>query len=216
MVQYNAKTWMNRNRVLHPTRGWQYINVPVRKSPHGTPIHDISVVDPAVARTRILGQLKHYEKHAPYYSRVTELITRSFNLTSTDRLVDLNLSALIVICDYLGIRLNWALCSEMELDLSAVNDAGQWALCISRQLGATDYINPSGGENLFNPDDWSESGIKLHIYEAPDWEYTCEPYQHEKNLSILDVLMWNDPGTVRDILARSRAKRIYEPVDTKG
>lgn len=216
VVQYNSKSWMNRNRVLHPASGWQYINVPVRKSPHGTPIHDISVVDLAATRSRILGQLKHYEKYAPYFTQVVELINKGFINTATDRLVDLNVTTISVICVYLGIDFNWSLCSEMDLELDTIDGAGQWALSISEQLGVTDYVNPSGGENLFDPDDWSGSGIRLHIYEAPDWEYSCEPYQHEKNLSILDVLMWNDPGTVRNILARPHVKRIYEPVNTKG
>ena len=216
VVQYNPKTWMNRNRVLHPTSGWQFINVPVRKSPHGTPIHDISVVDLAATRTRILGQLKHYEKHAPYFTRIVELINKGFINTATDRLVDLNVSTLSVICEYLGMDFNWSLCSEMDLELDTIDGAGQWALNISAQLGVTDYVNPSGGEGLFNPDDWSKCGIRLHIYETPQCEYACGPYQFEENLSIIDVLMWNDPDIVRNILIKTHPRHTYEPVDRRG
>ena len=31
-VQYIRHGWVNRNRILHPTEGWQYIIVPIRKS----------------------------------------------------------------------------------------------------------------------------------------------------------------------------------------
>ena len=30
--QYKPKSWMNRNRILHPNKGWQYISVPLSNS----------------------------------------------------------------------------------------------------------------------------------------------------------------------------------------
>ncbi len=30
--QYTPKTWMNRNRVLHPTDGWTYVTAPLSNS----------------------------------------------------------------------------------------------------------------------------------------------------------------------------------------
>lgn len=216
VVQYNPKSWMSRNRILHPDRGWQYINIPVIKSPHGTAIKEISTVNPLTALTKIIGQVDHYKKRAPFFDQVIELINKGFINAPSTRLVDLNISTLAVFCDYLKIDFVWSLCSELNLELDSVDSAGQWALRISEQLGATDYINPAGGENLFNPEDWSKSGIRLHIYEPPDFKYACGAYQYEKNLSIIDVLMWNDPDKIRNILSMTHARRIYEPVGERG
>ena len=44
-VQYNRKSWMNRNRILHPNNGWQYINAPVHHAPRGTLIEKVFVQD---------------------------------------------------------------------------------------------------------------------------------------------------------------------------
>ena len=68
VVQYNAKSWMNRNRILHPKEGWQYITVPVEKAPRGTLIRDIRVKDMVDSRERVLGQMVHYKKKAPLLS----------------------------------------------------------------------------------------------------------------------------------------------------
>ena len=216
VVQYNSKSWMTRNRILHPSGGWQYINVPVRKSPHGSPIREISVVNLSDTLARITGQVNHYKKHAPYFTRVIELINKVFNETATNRLVDLNISTLSVICEYLKIQFDFSFCSDLNLDLSSIEDAGDWALSISNQLGATDYINPSGGEKLFKPDDWLRCGINLHIYDPPVFEYICTPYDYVSNLSIIDVLMWNDPVEIKKVFVESHPKHTYMSRDMRG
>jgi len=38
VVQYNDHGRMNRNRIQHSQQSWLYINLTVRKLPHGTPI----------------------------------------------------------------------------------------------------------------------------------------------------------------------------------
>ncbi len=197
IVQYNPKSWMNRNRILRPDTGWQYINVPVRKTEKGTAIHDIRVIKKSVALAKIKGQLRHYKKHAPYYNQVVELIQRSFDTTTSERLADLNIATLSTVCDYLNIRFDHARVSMLDLDLAGINDPGHWALAICQQLGATAYINPPGGRTLFNTDDWSACGIDLQILEPANFEYDCRPYQYVPNLSIIDVLMWNEPVVVK-------------------
>lgn len=203
VVKYNDKSWMSRNRILHPSRGWQYINLPVAKAPHGTPIHAIRAKDKVAARERICGQLEHYRRRAPHFDAVVELIDTAFAVDS-DRLVDINVSGIAAVCARLGIEFNAVLCSEMDLELGSVEHAGQWALHIARQLGATEYLNPPGGRDLFHPEEWDASGIRLRFTELPDFSYSCAPYQFVEHLSILDVLMWNDPDAARRALCRVR------------
>ena len=57
--QYIRHGWINRNRILHPQQGWQYIIVPVKKHKRDTPINQIEIVPPALWSPRILGQLMH-------------------------------------------------------------------------------------------------------------------------------------------------------------
>jgi hypothetical protein len=201
IVQYNAKSWMSRNRILHPQRGWQYINVPVAKAPHRTAISQIRIKDRAAALQRVIGQLDHYRGQAPYFGRVRDLVQSAFAIGS-DRLVDLNVAGMVAVCDYLGIGFRYSLCSQMGLDLSSVEHAGQWALEIARQLKASAYLNPPGGRDLFHPHEWEEAGIRLEFMSMPQYRYVCPPYEFVENLSILDVLMWNDPVKVAQALGK--------------
>ncbi len=200
IVQYNPKSWMSRNRILHPSKGWQYINVPVQKKERGTLLKETVVIDPPGALSRILSQLDHYKKKAPHYLEVIELIKRGFEEARSRKLVDINVSTLSVICEYLEIQFNWTLCSEMELNFDNIDRAGHWALEISEQLGATEYLNLPGGRELFNPDLWRHRGIKLHILDPISFEYSCMPYNFEQNLSVIDLLMWNTPEKIREVI----------------
>ena len=195
VVQYNDRSWMNRNRILHPKAGWQYIQVPVAKTPHGTPIHRIRLKDRAAAQTRLLGQLDHYRKHAPYFRQVIDVVHASF-AESSDRLVDLNVAGLASVCAYLGLEFRFSLCSETDLDLEGIEHPGQWALRIAEKLGASEYINPPGGRDLFRQSEWEAASIRLRFTEMPSFSYPCGPYPFIDNLSILDVLMWNRPAEI--------------------
>jgi len=196
VVQYNARSWMNRNRILHPTTGWQYIGVPVQHAPKGTPISGILVQDREAALRRLLGQLEHYRRRAPHFARVIELMRSAFARCASERLVELNTATLAAVCEYLGLPFNWSVCSEMALELGGVEHAGQWALSICRQLGADAYLNPPGGREIFVAEEWKAAGIELDFTDLPAYRYDCASYEFVEHLSIVDVLMWNRPEAV--------------------
>lgn len=198
VVQYNSKSWMNRNRIMHPKSGWQYVSIPVKKSSRGTLIKDIEIQNKEDALNRILGQLIHYKKRAKYYQNVIDLVNEGFNSAKSNKLTDLNISTLQAVCNYLNMDFNWSKCSEMDFDFSNVNHPGQWALEISRQLDAKQYINPPSGKDIFNPREWEDAGIDLVFTKMPQFNYPCPSYEFVENLSILDVLMWNSSEKVRE------------------
>lgn len=201
VVKYAPRSWMNRNRILHPTEGWQYITVPVAKSAEGGAIKDVRALDIAGTHKRIRGQLEHYRKgRARYYSAIVELIDECFSGLEGDRLVDLNVRSMVIVCDYLGIPLDYSILSRMPLDLPEVSHPGQWALEICSAVGADAYLNPPGGRNLFVQHEWDERGIRLGFTDLVSFTYSTAPYPFIEHLSIVDVLMWNAPKTVKTYL----------------
>lgn len=198
VVQYNRRSWMNRNRILHPTESWQYFCIPVEKAPHGTVLSEIRLADRAESERKLLAQLQHYRRHAPYFRRVTDLVRDAFARPGSDTLVGFNLASLAAVAERLGIAFTPERCSQLGLVLDDVEHAGQWALRIATQLGADAYLNPPGGREIFRPDEWAAAGIDLGFTTMNELRYDCAPYAFEPNLSILDVLMWcstDDIGT---------------------
>jgi len=213
VVKYAPKSWMNRNRVLDPSKDWQYINVPVDRHVGEGRICDVTVIEAKAAHARILGQLLHYRKaRAPYYTPVTELVNEAFASHRGKLLRDLNLRTLLAVCNYLGIEINYDILSEMHLTLPAIDHAGQWALEIAGALGAREYINPPSGRDIFREADWRARGIDLSFTKPLDYHYPSGSYTFVERLSILDVLMWNAPDAVKAHLDSLAAQATLEKI----
>jgi hypothetical protein len=60
VTQYTPKTWMNRNRVLHPAGSWNWVTVPLMNSSNSISIREARVLDGAGAYQSALGKLSHY------------------------------------------------------------------------------------------------------------------------------------------------------------
>jgi hypothetical protein len=211
-VKYHRRSWMNRNRILHPTKGWQYVTVPVDRSGEEGAVGHVRVQGLQQTRDRVLGQLDHYRTgRAPHYDAVRELVGRVFDDVADDRLCTLNVSSLRHSCAYLGIPLDYAVLSEMNLALPEIEHPGRWALEIASALGARTYVNPPGGREIFVPEEWESRGIGLSFTELVDFRYACGRYEYVPHLSILDVLMWNTPADVRAYLAGRTAEAVAVP-----
>lgn len=195
VVDYQRKSWMNRNRMLDTKGGWQYISVPVSLDA-GQLIEHARVLDAPAALRRIEGQLGHYRGKAPFFSEALKVLKRAFALCQSDRLTELNARSLQSACDYLGMDFTWTVCSALQLPLPPIEHAGQWALEISSLQRARRYINAPGGREIFRPDEWLERDIELRFLDLTPLTYSTGPYPFIENLSILDVLMWNPPHKV--------------------
>ncbi len=198
-VQYIRHGWINRNRIMHPKDGWQYIVVPLKKHARSTEIKDIEVANDNSWKERIIGQLYHYKKKAPFFNE-TIVFVQGCLATNETSLSRLNAFTLSKACAYLGIYLDLEFFSEMNLKLGTVEGSGEWALQISEAIGAEEYVNPSSGFALFDNQKFRNSNIKLTFRNLLTFEYTCSRYEFIPNLSIVDLLMWNEPEKIKKYL----------------
>lgn len=200
LAQYTPKSWMNRNRVLHPSNGWMYVTAPVQGSSRSKRINEVVLHTANDALRSLIGSLAHYKRKARFYDEVLALVCTAFSTRQGDTLVDIDTAALVAVADYLGLRFEYDICSELGLDLENVAHPGEWALRIARGVGAREYLNPLGGSHLFRADDFQAAGIALRFLDMPPFRYDPAPYQYVPNLSVLDVLMWNNPSEIRNFV----------------
>jgi hypothetical protein len=73
---------------------------------------------------------------------------------------------------------------------------GRWAPWLSGVLSADIYVNPVGGRELFDPSDFAREGVGLRFLNSTPFVYETPGYAFESGLSILDVLMWNQPEVI--------------------
>ena len=198
-VQYIRHGWINRNRVLKPADGVQYIIMPLASHARNTLIKDISVADVEGSRDKILRQIEHYKKIAPYYKQVQTLIAACFAAPQSS-ITEMNAGYLKTICDYIGIEYKIEISSQMNFDYSGVQGAGEWALRMSEQLQATTYLNPVSGMALFDKTRFEQSHIRLQLLQPVIKEYDQRRKQFEPGLSIIDVMMFNEPAAIKNLL----------------
>jgi hypothetical protein len=199
IVQFIRQGWIGRNRILKPGGGWQYIMVPLEKSSTSTPIKDKKIRTNESWQKKILLQLMHYKKKAPYYIKVIELLETGFEFNDTG-ITKLNVRLIKIICDYLCVPFNYGIFSEMDIPIGAVNEPDEWALEISKALKADTYLNPPGGMEFFNREKFEKAGINLKFLKVNLQPYNqlCEPF--EPGLSIIDVMMFNSPEEISIML----------------
>ena len=204
ITQYTPKTWMNRNRVLHPSGGPNWVSVPLANGSISITTSQARVADLAGTARSVQGKLSHYRRKAPHYQAVVDLVAGAFALPAgDDSLVHLNLAGLRAVCRYLDLPFAPQVCSELALDLPADLGPGDWALEIASRLGADAYLNPIGGRALFDPAAYAARGVRLEFLEMPALHYRTGPWESVPGLSIIDALMWNEPASLRDFLLGS-------------
>jgi len=194
--QYIRHGWINRNRILHPTSGWQYFIVPVKKHRRETPINEIEIAKSENWQEKIFGQLNHYRKKARFFSNTVEFIKSCFD-NNSGNLAEFNTNIIKKICELLKIDTEIKIFSKMNISINSVEVAGDWALRICETLGAESYINPPGGENIFDKSAFVKSNIKLIIQDFKNINYPVRGYEFIEGLSIIDVLMWNHLSDIK-------------------
>lgn len=199
--QYTPRSWMNRNRILHPKENWQYVTVPLANSSSSIKTHEARILDIEKAKQSILGKLSHYRRYAPYFNKVSEIVRDAFDRTEDNLLVSLNINALELVCGYLGIPFHCRRAIELEISYPQDIGPGDWAPFISSEIGASEYVNPAGGREIFDRTVFEAVGVELYFSEFSGYEYDTGPYLYQPNLSVLDVMMWNSAENISQQIA---------------
>lgn len=199
-VQFIRHGWIERNRILKPSDGWQYIMVPLKKYSRETIIKDIEINNDQQWKEKILAQLQHYKKQAPYFSNVIDILNEIFSKEYAT-IVDLNLASLKTVCNYLGINTPIQVFSLMNIDIEPANAPDEWALNICKALGNVDeYWNPPGGQSFFDRKKYENAGINLKFHSAILTDYDQKRNVFEPGLSIIDVMMFNSVDEINKML----------------
>jgi hypothetical protein len=205
-VAYRRKTWMTRNRILNRDKQWSYISVPVVKATsHGTVAE--TAIDGTGWRDRIADQLQVYANEAPFFDETLVLVQGVLERGHTT-LAELNTDILRSVARHLDIETPIERLSEMGLTLPDRAEAGEWALLVSQELGASEYRNPAGGVHLFDPNQFSAAGIDLTFHQHRVTRFPTGTFEFVPDLSIIDPLMWCGRNAVG-----SWARRTCGPCD---
>lgn len=192
-VNYIKAGWINRNNILAEDES-QRITLETQGASQNRLINQVAVGANAkkLART-----IEHRYSHAPYFKQVFPVIEEILLQNEKD-LTKFLVYGLQRLSDVLGIHTEWIISSTLEKDSNLRGEDKILAIC--EELGATQYINMPGGKALYKRENFEAKDIHLSFIEPRAITYQQFSQDFVPNLSIIDVMMFNDFDRCRVLL----------------
>jgi hypothetical protein len=198
-VMFIKKGWINRNRIWMQGQDFLF-TIPLEKQSQNKTIRESTVAWNADFPSKFLVQLRSAYKKAPHVDAVMSLI-EGVLAEKPISLADLAGNSIQSTWNYLGLSKKFYLSSE----LSVSSDLGraERLMEITKSLGETVYINAANGQALYDKPSFAEQGVTLQFIQGdlPVYKQGNSP-EFLAGLSMIDVMMWNDIPTIRDMLTR--------------
>ena len=149
---------------------------------------------------KVLAQLVCYKRRAPLYNEVILFLKKAFEI-DFDNITEQNTHLLSETCNYLSIPFDYIIYSQSKIEAEKkITNSGDWAYYISKELNATEYINPIDGQHLFDEKKFNNADIKLSFLKNNFSSYSQRNNQFTPYLSILDVMMFNSKSDVKKLI----------------
>ena len=105
-----------------------------------------------------------------------------------------------IIGEYLDIKTEFIISSDLEKDCEQKGQDKVLSIC--KLLGATEYYNAIGGQELYSFEDFKAQDITLKFLKTSDIVYEQFGNEFQPNLSIVDVMMFNSREQVQQMLQK--------------
>ena len=195
-IKYTKKGWINRNRMLQSGKDVMF-SLPLRSDSDSLDVRDRSLAAD-FNRDKFLNQLRGAYSRAPNFAQVFPMVERAVRHEDTNLFAYLH-HALIRTCQHLGLTTPMRVSSTVEIDHGLKNQDKVIALAMA--VGATTYVNAIGGLGLYDRDAFQAKGLELQFIRSRPFEYRQFGDPFVPWMSIIDLLMFNPLGTVRDCVS---------------
>jgi hypothetical protein len=199
-IQYTKSGWYRRNRIKINNEAKMF-SLPIKKDSDYLDVRDRRLADGyALDNKKILNQIKSAYHKAPYFSEVYPIVEDCF-LYDDSNLFDFIFYSVNQVRSYIGIDTPIIVSSTLNIDHQEKGKNKVIEIC--EALHADTYINPIGGIELYNVEEFQDKGIDLHFIKADDEiSYSQGEGNFIPSLSIIDVMMYNDKIKIQELLTK--------------
>ena len=192
-VNYIKGGWVSRNNILLNGQKHMFTIMLNGASPNKL-FNEITIKDDFKKFSRLIESA--YRK-APYYAEVSALLDKIYNYEDKS-LGAFMMHSFQVVLDYLEIDTKLILSSTIAKDNSLRGKDKVKHIC--HLLGADTYYNAIGGQELYDKNDFRAAGIDLYFVQTTLTPYMQLSKEFVPGLSMIDVLMFNSPTEVKQLL----------------
>ena len=199
-IKYTKKGWINRNRILFNDKE-VYITLPLKKASDFLDIEKRFLAESWIEdRNKIIGRITQAYRRAPFFETVFPIIEESI-LFDQHNLFHFIFNSITVIKEYLGIKTRLIVSSSIPVASTLKSQEKVLEICNARHANV--YINPIGGQSLYDSDTFKKQHINLHFLKTDDITYSQSQKRFIPSLSIVDVMMYNSKEQICEYLNHS-------------
>lgn len=195
-VHFIKQGWINRNRILMNGQPC-LISVPVKNISSFCLISETAVSYNPDWRGKFLKSIQLCYGRSPFfreaYSLVERIVSDQYHFIS-----EIAVQSVLAVLNYL--RIEKAIVPSSGIYQNNQLKAQDRILDICEKEKSTAYINLPGGRELYSQDAFNERKITLQFIKPRAVSYPQFKNEFVPSLSIIDVLMFNPPEKVLEIL----------------
>ena len=192
-VTFIKRGYINRNNILVNGQASR-VTIPVPGASQNKLIKDLEFSEEI---SKILKTFKHSYSHAPFFKDIYALIERVLKYPKRD-ITTICQIGITEVFEHLGISKK--IIRSSDLDYNRDLPAADRLMEICDQFGSSDYVNSIGGQKLYSKEYFAEKGKTLSFLQMNDVSYPQNTSHFIPYLSMIDVLMWCDKPSVRELL----------------
>lgn len=195
-VNFINKGWINRNNILVNNKA-SLFTIPLREASQNKLINEIEIIQDGKWQNKLVKTIEQSYKKAPNFVDFFPIISEIINY-SENNISKYIYNSLINICKYLEIN-------TLILQSSAIFEnenlkAQTRIIDICKQKQASQYINPIGGVELYQKNDFETENIKLNFLKTYPIQYQQFNNDFTPYLSIIDLIMFNEKSKINSLL----------------
>lgn len=195
-IKYTKKGWINRNRMLQNGKDVMF-SLPLKNDSDSLDVCERELAA-EFNRDKLLSQFKGAYGRAPYFAQTFTLLEQVVRYEDANLFRFLHHS-IVKTCEHLGITTEIRKSSEIAIDHSLKSQDKVLALCGA--VGASTYVNASGGMELYSRETFCGKGIDLKFIKSKPFGYAQFGDEFVPWLSIIDVMMFNPLETIQNCIS---------------
>jgi hypothetical protein len=196
-VKYTKKGWINRNRLLRNGEPVVF-SLPLKRDSDFLDVRDRSLA-PDFDREKLLNTIRGAYQRAPFFEETFRLVSDVVRFEEPNLFRFLH-NCLRRTCEHLRIGTKIVVSSDIRMDHTLRGQEKVIALC--EALGATTYLNPMGGVDLYSTEVFAGRGSSS-VCQIDTIRILVIRRTFVPSLSIIDVMMFN-PRDAVETLIKSR------------
>jgi hypothetical protein len=192
-VNFITQGWINRNKVLVNGKA-NYFTIPCKNASQNKLINEVKHAMTDKKRGKLLRKIKFSYSNAPFFDDIFPIVENVLH-TKSSHIADLAMQSIRQTVGYLNLDTTFKISSE-EYHNTGLGKAER-LIDICKQEKAKNYINPTGGKELYDKEEFRSEGITLQFIEPSLEKYKQFDNDFIPGLSIIDVMMFNAPEKIR-------------------